>query len=246
VLDGSVNHPLAEDVEAELRFAGDDVGLVVDRSLLTHELPLVPRLELQRVGLGHGQLAGRGGERSVAQTPIASLMNHLVVPGDALGGGHVPLRRGRADEHHLRGRSCLPEGRVEVTDRAGSVRVLIAVLRVADALLDPDARPVDVQLVGRHHRQRGPDARSHLGSVGDDEHGAVGLDAQIDARPQDGGIRACRSRGRLRPGGVGEHPRRQHERTRREHPADELAPADVFDDAHARSFAAVLIAALIR
>ena len=80
VLDRSVHHPLAEDVETELRPAGDDVRLVVCGPLLADEAPLCLRLEPQILGLRHRKLARGSNERAVSEPAIARLVNHLMVP----------------------------------------------------------------------------------------------------------------------------------------------------------------------
>jgi hypothetical protein len=137
----------------------------------------------------------------------------------------------------------------KVPDRLRAVGVLIAELRVADALVDPDARPVRVELVGRDHRERGANAGSHLRAVGDDVHRAVRIDSQIDARVQ-------RRRVGLRPERRGlsqqirrHEPRRDDQGAGREDTAEKVAAADVGRGdagAHERAPAARLIAARIR
>ena len=52
------------------------------------------------------------------------------------------------------------------------------------------AAPVGIQLVGGHERQRRADAGAHLRPVRDDEDGAVGFDAEIDAGMQRRALRA--------------------------------------------------------
>ena len=80
----------------------------------------------------------------------------------------------------------------------------------------------------------------------DDEDGAVGLDAEIYARMERSEI-GVRTEGRLlRPYAFGKYARGEDERARGEHSAEELSSADVLDGVHARSFAAVLIAARMR
>ncbi len=182
VLDRRVDHAVAEDVETELRLAGDDVLLVVGGGVLADEAPGAARLELQHLALRHAQLRGRRHQRAVAEPAAARRVHHFVVLGRALGLGHAPLRRRRAHQHRPRRGAGVAERFVEVADRTGTVGILVAVARIADALLDGDPAPVRLQLVGRHLRQRRPDAGAHLGAMGHDEDRAVGPDAQIDAR----------------------------------------------------------------
>ena len=182
VLDRRVHHAVAEDVETELRLAGDDVLLVVGGGVLADEAPGASRLELQHLALRHAQLRRRRHQRAVAEPAAARRVHHFVVLRRALGLGHVPLRRRRAHQHRPRRGAGVAERFVEVADRSRAVGVLVAVARIADALLDGDPAPVRLELVGRHLRQRRPDAGAHLGSVRDDEDRAVGPDAEIDAR----------------------------------------------------------------
>ena len=204
VLDRRVDHAVAEDVEAELRLAGDDVLLVVGGGVLADEAPRGPRLELQHLALRHAQLGRRRHQRAVAEPAAARRVHHFVVLRRALGLGHSPLRRRRAHQHRPRRGAGMAERFVEVADRSRAVGVLVAVARIADALLDGDAAPVGVELVGRDLRQAGPDAGAHLGAVRHDEDRAVGPDAEIDARVE-GRRLGLRAEGRgLRPRGLGE------------------------------------------
>ena len=182
VFDGGVDHPIAIDVEPELRLAGDDVLLVVGGRVLANHPPRGLRLELEVFRLRHRELRSRGHQRAKPQSPVARFMNHFVIPHDTLRRGHVPLRRRRTHQHRPCGRAGAAEGFVEVAHGPRAVGVLIAVAGVADALLDAAAAPVGVELVGGDHRQRGADAGAHLRSVRDDEDRAVGLDAEIDTR----------------------------------------------------------------
>ena len=180
-LDHGVHHAVAEHVETELRLAGENVGLVVGRPLFADELPRRLRLELQLADLRapaacwprppavHNRRGGcspdappRGWPSSAAPTGTfhcAAAALSIIERADAPG---------------------VTEGLVEVADRSRAVGVLIAVTGITHTLLDADARPVGVELVGRHHRQRRPDARAHFRAVGDDEYRAVGFDAEID------------------------------------------------------------------
>src|SRR5581483_9196598 len=102
-------------------------------------------------------------------------------------------------------------------------------------------------------RQRRADARAHFRSVRDDEDRAVRLDAEVDTWMERGGVgfrvEDCRRRsGTLREQIVRHQPRRDNERTGRHDAVEELTTAEreVLDDHHARSFAAVWIAARMR
>ncbi len=240
VLDRRVDHAFTVDVEAERRLAGRDVREVVDLPFLADEFPRRLRLEGQRLLGRHRQLRRRGHQCSVADLLPALRVNDLVVHGRALRRRHAPLRGRGGDQHRLRRGARHAERVVEVANRARSVRVLVAVPGVAHALLDADAAPGRVELVGRDQRERRPDARAHLRSVRDDEDGAVGLDAEVDARVQRRGIRLRAEDGFLREELVGHDARGDDEGARGQDAAEKPAPAqgEVFDD-HARSFAAV-------
>ena len=99
-----------------------------------------------------------------------------------LANGHAPRLRGSALEHRPGGCASDAHRLVEVLDRARPVGVLRAVLLVADGLDDPYARPVGIQFVGHHERQRGADTGAHLGAVRHDLHQPVGQDGEVDAR----------------------------------------------------------------
>ena len=247
VLDRGVDHAFTEHVEPELRLAGDDVLLVVGGRVLAHELPGRAVLEADGFALRHRQLGCRRHQRAVVQRAAGRLVHDLVVPRDALAARDAPLPRGRRHQHRPRRGAGVPERLVEIADRPRAVGVLIAVARVANALLDGHAAPVGVELVGGHLRQRRPDAGAHLGAMGDDEDRAVGTDAEIHARIQRRRLGLGPERRLLREQGRGQDFRGEHEGAGSGDAVQELAAADVFDAAHDRPpFAAVLMAARIR
>ena len=61
-------------------------------------------------------------------------------------------------------------------------------LEIAAAFLWTALLSLRIQLVGRNHRERCADACPHLGSMRDDVHGAIGIDAQVDRRMQRSGV----------------------------------------------------------
>jgi hypothetical protein len=174
-------------------------------------------------------------------------MDDLMIACLAFGLRHFPFGRRGGHEHRLGGRAGPAERLEEVADRARTVGVLVAVTRVADRLLDGDPAPIGLQLVGGHLRQRRPDAGPHLGTVRDDEDGAVGADAEVDARIERRRLGLRAERRRLGPDGLGQHLGRDDEGAGRRDPLQEVPAADILDRAHARPpFAAVLIAARMR
>ena len=247
VLDRGMDHAFTEHVEPELRLAGDDVLLVVGGRVLTHELPRRAILEAERFAFRHRQLGGGRHERTVVERAAGRLVHDLVVPRDALAARHAPLPGGRRQQHRPRRGAGVAERLVEVADRPRAVGILIAVARIADALLDGHAAPVGVELVGGHLWQRRPDASAHLGAMGDDEDRAVGTDAEIHARIQQRRLGLGPERRLLREQGRGQDFRGKHEGAGSGDAVQELAAADVFDAAHDRPpFAAALMAARIR
>ena len=89
---------------------------------------------------------------------------------------HAPrLRRGR-DEHLADRRADLAQRIPVGRRRRAAAGVLPAVLRLVEiGLLDPDALPLDVELVGDDHRQRGLDALPDLRVLRDDGDDVVGV-----------------------------------------------------------------------
>jgi hypothetical protein len=92
---------------------------------------------------------------------------------------HAPGGGGGAFEHEAGGRARLAQGVIAIADRFRPVGILVAILGIADRLLDRDPLPVSLQFIGRHHRQRGADARTHLRAVRDDDHRTGWLNAQV-------------------------------------------------------------------
>ncbi len=248
MLDGGVHHAVLLEIHAVNSLAADNVGDVVNRPLFAHVPPGTLRLEAHLAGLRHRQLRRRRNQRAVTNPPVAAAVNHFVEVRGAFRCRHAPLRGGGGDEHGASRCACVSERIKEIPDRFRSVGVLVAVLHVADGLLHLHARPIGVQLVGGNQRERGPDAGAHFGAMRDDEDGAVGLDAQVDAGVHRRGFSArpetCRAlREQLHRRDAGH----QHKRSGGKHPAQKVTPGDVFEGAHARPpCAAALIAARMR
>ncbi|KNX69168.1 hypothetical protein KO15_14605, partial [Listeria monocytogenes] len=93
------------------------------------------------------------------------------------------LLGGGSFQHCARGGADLAHRDQIVPRRARAVGVLVAELDlVAMRLLDMDARPVGLHLLGYDQGQAGADAGAHLGAVRQDGDGAVGGDRDEHAR----------------------------------------------------------------
>ena len=156
-----------------------------------------------------------------------------MVLGRAFGFRHAPFLGRRLLQHRPHRGAAQAHRLDEVPGRPRAVGVLVAVFHlVARRLLDADLRPVRVELIGDHHRQRGARcARSHLGAGRDDCHDAVGRDRDEHMRVADrlvghrlgaGWIRRRRGdRGKLRC---------DDEAAGCRDALDHAAPADIEDD----------------
>jgi hypothetical protein len=198
MLDGGVHHAVDLGIHPVDRLAAHDAGEIVERAILADIAPCCPRLELQRLRLWRRQLGRCRHERAVRRPAVRRLVHDLVQAGLALGRRHVPLRRRGLHQHRARRRAGLPERVEEVANGFRAVGVLVAVARVADALRDFHARPIGVELVGGHHRQRRSNAGPHLRSVRHDVDGAVGIDPEINGRTKGRRVDGRLERHRLR------------------------------------------------
>jgi hypothetical protein len=110
----------------------------------------------------------------------AGAKNHVVRRLD-LRHGDAPLLRGRLFQHHARRCARGVHGFGEVANRAGAVGVLRTVLHIADSLLDFHLRPVGLEFVGGNYGEHAANAGAHFGAMGDDDHRAVLLQAEVNA-----------------------------------------------------------------
>jgi hypothetical protein len=117
---------------------------------------------------------------------------------------------------------------------------LIAVLRIADSLLNLAALPIRIQLVSCNHGKHATDAGSHFGAVRDDHHSSVGLDAQVNAGMEWRVIHFRCARDLL------QNRRADDERTSGYKTFQESPAADDFNGLHAFTPAACLMACRIR
>src|SRR6185295_3685444 len=118
MLDGGEHHAIAIDVESEWRFADCDVIQVVSGAFLADEFPFALRLELQRCGLGYGELRGCGDETAEVEPSIRRAMHDLVILRKAFRHRNAPLRCRGADEHCPRAGAGPPECIIEIADGA--------------------------------------------------------------------------------------------------------------------------------
>ena len=161
--------------------AGQDVVEIRDRHVLADVAILGRRLELQLLLLGHRLLGGERHQFAEAQLAIALGVDHFVILGSAFRRRHAPLRSSRAFEHHARGGAGLSHGVIKIANGFGAVRVLAAVFLVADGLLDLHAFPVGFQFLRHNHGQGGADSGAHFRAMRDDDHAAIGFQAEVDA-----------------------------------------------------------------
>ena len=164
------------EVRAVGSLAADDVGGVDVHGVLADVAML--RLALARRILGYGEGGGDAGEVAVVEPLPASGVDHLVVRGLDLVDTDTPvLCRCLAEHEPCRGAGGA-QALVVHEDAARPVRVLVAVLDVAVRLVDDDARPVGVQLVGDDLGKRSADSLPHFRAVRGDVNRAVGLEGE--------------------------------------------------------------------
>ena len=235
--DRRVHHARHARILSEHAAAIDDVGQVGDGDILADVAVIGGGFVLQSGHSGDRQLRGRGGQIAVAQLAAGRGVHHFMILRLHFGHGNAPLRGRGLLEHRARGGAGLPHGLVETTDGVRPVGILIAVFSVADRLLNLDAIPVGVEFIGNHHGESRANAGAHFRAVRDDDHRAVGLDAEVDAWMPGGLIRHRLS--------SDSNLRSQHECARGEHVAEEAAAADLAYG-HAFTPAAILIAEQMR
>jgi hypothetical protein len=124
----------------------------------------------------------------------------------------------------------------KAADRVRTVGVLVAVLGVADGLVDLDFAPIRIELVGQNQGQGSPAPATHFGAIGHNGHRTV-------TRYPDEKIGLKRRAARRRIGGTcpqrfGQQARSQHEGTCRKGCLKKITPAEVLYLVHANSFAA--------
>ena len=197
--DRGVLHAGQHDVGAVDRLAADDALQVDALQFLADVAELLRRFQRQLLRRRHRQRGRRGDQFGEVRRAAAGAVRDAVVLRAALGSRHAPLLRGGLLEHQAHAGAGLAHALVEGDDGQRTAGVLVAEFLVAGGLLDHDAGPVGLHLVGHHRGQAGLDALPHLAAVRNDAHGAVGLDRDVDVRrPRPG----CDGRFRRRCGGL--------------------------------------------
>ena len=199
-----MKHIGKRDVDAERRTTRHDVQVVDAADPLADDLEVARVLErgLDGRGFRHGQARRRGRQRGVGRRTLGRGMRDDTARRAQLALCDIPLLRRRCQHEEPAARSHQAHVLVVGGDRAAATLDLRAVLRIQVGLLDLDLRPVDVELVGDDHRQRGLDALSSLGILRDDREGVVGVDRDV-------GVWRERGRGTTRTSAA---PLRQHVR----------------------------------
>ena len=121
-----------------------------------------------------------------------------------------------------------------------AVCILVAILRIANGLIELDLRPIGVEFVSDYERKSGSAATAHFGAMSNDGDRSVGCDGQPHIGVQGGSRFAFSGPQRLR-----NEARTEDENTGGKHTLQESAAADILDELHAVSFAAWWIAARI-
>src|SRR5882762_3957865 len=187
VSDHRGEHAGEVDVQAELGFARRFGGAVqAPRPALAEQRELARVLELDV--LRRRELRRFFSELAVGKL-LAALVHYRALLGPAFGGVGFPGFRSRGDQHRARCRARLAHrlpvpahrgrsaGRLHAEDRIGE--------RLIDpGLLDPDPRPVSIQLLGDQHRDRGVHALAHLREAAHHGDVVVRRDTQIGAYPR--------------------------------------------------------------
>ena len=193
--DDRVEHALLAQVEAVDGLAREDLVEIGQRDIFADVLVLRRRTHEELFLLRDRKLGGGRDDVLEVESALRLLVDDRVTARRALGGVDAPLSCGGALEHRSSGRAGLAHAIEEASDAPRAIRILRPESRIADALLDLDARPIGTELVSDDRRQRRTDSRPHFGTVRDDGHETVGRDAQKDVRVEilPGLLRALRA-----------------------------------------------------
>ena len=183
MLNRRVDHARHSRVHAENRFAGNDLGKIEQRiAFFADVAPLGTRFKWDVFFFRDRQLRCSGSNFAIAQLTAAGAMHNEVGLGRAVFRGNAPLRGCGADQHDASGSAYLAHQVERTADRVRPVRILLAVFRIANCLLELDLRPVRIKFVGDHERQSCAAAATHLRAMGDDSDNAI----RCDRHPQTG------------------------------------------------------------
>ncbi len=173
-LEHGIEHAGTRHIDAEKRLALDDARVVDAALRMPDDLEILRVLQLHGGEVGDRHAGRVGGERAVAERAAARAVAHDTGSGLACRRRHLPLRGGRGDQHLPR-RGADPAQRLPVQRRrhaaAGELPAVFG--RVERCLLDPDPRPVGIELLGDQHRQHRLDALADLRVLREDRHAAV-------------------------------------------------------------------------
>ena len=97
----------------------------------------------------------------------------------------VPVLRRGGDKHFSRGRAGTPQGQPGTGNAAASARAVIINFWIGGCLFDADLLPIEIQLFGEDHGERGHGALAHFGFA-EDECDAI---VRRDAHPGVQGVR---------------------------------------------------------
>src|SRR5690349_19907430 len=85
--------------------------------------------------------------------------------------------RGSGDEHFSRGGACPAERKPGTSDTAAATCAVIIYFGVDGRLLDSDLLPIEIELFGKNHGERGHGALTHFGFAEDEGDAIIGSDA---------------------------------------------------------------------
>ena len=178
LLEDGVEHAGNDDIDAEQRLAGHDLLVVDARRRLADDPEALRVLERHAGEIRRRQQGGLRGQFAIAKrTPARRMMDDARF-GDAFGRRHAPALRGGGHQHLPPGGADAAQRIVVERRRHAAARKLLAVFGCVERrLFDPHVLPVDVELLGDHHRQHRLDALADLGILRHDRHDAVGRDA---------------------------------------------------------------------
>ncbi len=132
-------------------------------------------------------------------------MLDTVIERATLGRRHTPPLRRRLHQHLARGGTCLAQRLEHQAHAFRSIRILVAVFRIAHRLQQRDPGKIRLQFIGHDTRQRGAYTLPHFAAAHRDLHAAIGAEGheQVGLEVHLVGARAwCNPRA--------EHPRRRH------------------------------------
>src|SRR5580692_10121721 len=104
-------------------------------------------------------------------------MHHCMKVCLALIDGHSPLLSCGLNKHDPRGSAGEPHHIEKASDGMRTVRVLVAVSRIADRLINLHTLPVGIQFVSQNHGKSRANYGAHFRAMSDNPDSSVSLDA---------------------------------------------------------------------